>query len=128
MYLVPTTTTPHCNGVEEAMPKTPTEEELRLEVEELTELLRTDRSLADLRAALTTRHLRPEDVVLGGLTESEEETMWGVFVNRAGECTVFKILRNGQVVRWDRIEDPSLLAHQYPAINAAVSIATAQKL
>ena len=73
-------------------PKTPTEEELRLEVEELTDLLRTDQSFADLRAALATRHLRPEDVVLGGLTESEAETMWGVFVDRAGECTAFKIL------------------------------------
>jgi hypothetical protein len=110
------------------MAKTPTEEELRLEVEELTELLRTDRSLADLRAALTTRHLRPEDVVLGGLTESEAETMWGVFVDGAGECTVFKILRNGNVVRWDRVEDPSSLAGKHPAINMAVSIATTQKL
>jgi hypothetical protein len=110
------------------MAKTPTEEELRLEVEELTELLRTDRSLADLRAALATRHLRPEDVVLGGLTESEAETMWGVFVNRAGECTVFKILRNGLVVRWDRVEEPSSLASKHPAINVAVSIATTQKL
>ena len=109
-------------------PKTPTEEELRLEVEELTDLLRTDQSFADLRAALATRHLRPEDVVLGGLTESEEETMWGVFVNRAGECTVFKILRNGQVVRWDRVEDPCSLASQYPAIHVAVSVATTQKL
>src|SRR5262252_8836625 len=113
------------------MTKTPPieeEEELRLEVEELTELLRTDQGMADLRAALTTRHLRPEDVVLGGLVESEAETMWGVFVNRAGECTVFKILRDGQVVRWDRVEDPSSLASQYPAINVAVSIATTQKL
>jgi hypothetical protein len=108
------------------MPKTPTEEELRLEVEELTEQLRTDQSLADLRAALTTRHLRPEDVVLGGLTESEEETMWGVLVNRVGECTAFKILRDGQVVRWDRVEDPSSLASHHPAINVAVSIATTQ--
>ena len=110
------------------MAKTPTEEELRLEVEELTEQLRTDQSLADLRAALTTRHLRPEDVVLGGLTESEAETMWGVFVNRAGECTVFKILRNGQVVRWDRVKDRSSLASKWPAINVAVSVATTQKL
>jgi hypothetical protein len=110
------------------MPKTPTEEELRLEVEELAEMLRTDQGLADLRAALTTRHLRPEDVVLGGLTETEEETMYGAFVNRAGECTIFEILRDGQVVRWDRVEEPSSLASKYPAINVAVSIATTQKL
>jgi hypothetical protein len=107
------------------MPKTPpSEEELRLEVEELAELLRTDQGMADLRAALTTRHLRPEDVVLGGLLETEEETMYGVFVNRAGECTVFKILGDGQVVRWERVEDPSSLADKYPAINVAVSVAT----
>jgi len=111
------------------MPKTPPSEEvLRIEVEEFTELLRTNKGMADLRAALTARHLRPEDMVLGGLVESEAETMWGVFVNRAGECTVFEILRDGQVVRWERVEDPSSLASKYPAINMAVSIATTQKL
>jgi len=67
-------------------------------------------------------------VVLGGLIESEEETIYGVFVNRAAECTILEILRDGQVVRWDRVEKPSLLASEYPAINVAVSIATPQKL
>jgi hypothetical protein len=110
------------------MPKTPPEEALRIEVEELAELLRTNQGLAKLRAALTTRHLRLEDVLLGGLIESEEETIYGVFVNRAGECTIFEILRNGQVVRWDRVEEPGSLASEYPAINVAVSIATTQKL
>jgi hypothetical protein len=65
-------------------------------------------------------------VVLGGFIESEEETKYGVFVNRAGECTYFEILRDGQVVRWDRVEDPSSLATDFPAINMA--IAAAQKL
>lgn len=51
---------------------------LRREVEELTELLRTDAAFADLRAALTTRGLRPDDVVLGGLIEGEEATSYGV--------------------------------------------------
>ena len=111
-----------------ATPNTPSEEVLRIDVEELAELLRTNQGLADLRAALATRHLRPEDVVLGGLIETEEETMYGVFVNRAGECTVFEILGDGQVVRWDRVEDPSSLASDHPAINVAVSIATTQKL
>jgi hypothetical protein len=110
------------------MPETPREEVLRIEIEELAELLRTNQGLAKLRAALTSRHLRPEDVVLGGLIESEEETIYGVFVNRAGECTIFEILRDGQVVHWDRVEDPSSLASEYPAINVAVSVATAQKL
>jgi hypothetical protein len=111
------------------MPKTPPSEEvLRIDVEELAELLRTSQGMADLRAALETRHLRPEDVVLGGLIETEEETMYGVFVTRAGECTAFEILRDGQVVRWDRVEDPSSLASRYPAIKLAVSIATTEKL
>jgi len=92
MWVVPKTTAgrySHCNAVEaveevrRVMAKTPTEEELRLDIEELAELLRTDRSGARLRAALATHHLRPEDMVLGGLIETEEETMYGVFVNRA---------------------------------------------
>jgi hypothetical protein len=124
MQTTPTGQYSHCNGVEEVMPKTPPEEVLRIEVGELAELLRTNQGLANLRAALTTRHLRSEDVVLGGLIESEEETIYGVFVNRAGECTIFEILRDGQVVRWDRVEEPSSLASEYPAINVAVSIAT----
>lgn len=59
----------------------PTEQVLRIEVEELTEMLRTDEAFADLRAALITRNLRPEDVLLGGLIGGEEETSYGVFVN-----------------------------------------------
>jgi hypothetical protein len=64
----------------------------------------------------------------GGLIESEEEMIYGVFVNRAGECTIFELLRDGQGVRWDRVEEPSSLAGEYPASNVVVSIATTQKL
>ena len=44
-----------------------------------------------------------------------------MFVNR-GECTTFEILRDGQVARWNRVEESSSLAGEFPAINAAVSI------
>jgi hypothetical protein len=49
-------------------------ETLKLEVEELTELLRSDDTLSDLRAALTAHHMPLEDYLLGGLIGGEDNS------------------------------------------------------
>ena len=98
-------------------------EQSKLEVEELTELLRTDDAFADLRAALISHGERPEDVLLGGLIGGEDESSFGVFVNRDGTCRLFETVRSGAVVRWERAE-PHVLAKDFGAVEVAVSLAT----
>ena len=100
---------------------------LKLEVEELTELLRTDDAFADLRAALTAHHLQPEDYLLGGLIGGEDESSYGVFVGRDGVCTVFEVVKSGECTRWERVEDPDSLTSAFGAINVAIALATADR-
>jgi hypothetical protein len=108
------------------MNRTP-REELQLEVEDLTELLRTDDALADLRAVLISHGMRPEDVLLGGLIEGEDESSYGVFVASDGACTVFETVRSGEVIRWERVEEPSTFRSAFGAIDVAVSLATGRR-
>lgn len=97
-------------------------EQSKLEVEELSELLRTDDAFADLRAALISHGQRPEDVLLGGLIGGEDESSYGVFVYRDGACRLFETVRSGVVVRWERVE-PQVLAKDFGAVEVAASLA-----
>jgi hypothetical protein len=106
-------------------------ETLKLEVEELTELLRSDNTFSDLRAALTAHHMQLEDYLLGGLIDGEDNSSYGVLVGRDGVCTVFEILGDGEVIRWERVEDPASLeilsTDSFGAINVAIALATADR-
>ncbi|MDZ5446532.1 hypothetical protein U2F26_28055 [Micromonospora sp. 4G57] len=57
-----------------------TEAELRLEVSELTELLREDSDFADLRNLLAARGLHASEVLLAGLIGGEDNSQYGVFI------------------------------------------------
>jgi hypothetical protein len=104
---------------------------LKLEVEELTELLRTDDAFADLRAVLSAHHMPLEDYLLGGLIGGEDNSSYGVFVGRDGVCTVFDISGNDEVIRWECVADPesleSLRRDGFEAINVAIALATADR-
>ncbi len=103
----------------------------KLEVEELTELLRSDDAFSDLRAALAAHHMQLEDYLLGGLIGGEDNSSYGVFVGRDGVCTVFEISGDGEVTRWERVEDPasleSLFTDSFGAIYVAIALATADR-
>jgi hypothetical protein len=102
-------------------------ETLKLEVKELTEMLRADDTFADLRAALTAHHMQLEDYLLGGLIDGEDGSSYGVLVGRDGVCTVFEEVKGGEFVRWERVEDPESLASAFGAVNVAISLATADR-
>ena len=102
-------------------------EALKRDVEEMTELLRTDDAFADLRAALTAYHMRLDECLLGGLIGGEDESTYGVFVCRDGVCTVFEKVRSGEFIRWERVEDPDSLTSAFDAIYVAIALATADR-
>jgi len=100
---------------------------LKRDVEEMTELLRTDDAFADLRAALTAHHMRLDECLLGGLIDGEDGSSYGVFVCRDGVCIVFEKVRSGEFIRWERVEDPDSLTSAFDAIYVAIALATADR-
>ena len=105
----------------------PSFEALKRDVEEMTELLRSDDAFSDLRAALTAHHMRLDECLLGGLIDGEDESSFGVFVCRDGVCTVFEIVKSGECTRWERVDDPESLTSTFDAINVAIALATADR-
>lgn len=95
---------------------------LTQEVEELTVLLREDQAFEDLRNVLLSRGISVADTLLGGLIEGEDESRYGVFVLRDGECVVFDQDATGDIRRWESVQDIGLLGNDFKAIRVALSI------
>jgi len=63
---------------------------LRLEVEELTEMLRTDDVVEALRTSLRDRGLVIDDLLLAGFVEDEDEREWGPIVTKTGTIFLYE--------------------------------------
>jgi hypothetical protein len=63
---------------------------LRLEVEELTAILRSAETLRGLREALLAEGLSPEAVLLAGFVEDEEENECGAIVTPDGRVYTYE--------------------------------------
>lgn len=104
------------------MPVHETEAELRLEVRELTELLREDSAFADLRDLLTARGLQASEVLLAGLIEGEDNSQYGVVIAADLLCFMFEIGGGDQLVRWEEIEDVDALARDFSAVGVGIAM------
>ena len=97
---------------------------LKQEVEELTELLRHEEVLGDLRALLRKRGQEPAELLLAGLIENAEGSEGDVIVTPNGE--VFEFERNVRQAEgfshWGKITDISELVAKYPAILVALQM------
>ena len=65
---------------------------LRQEVEELTEMLRTEPGWKDLRKVLANAGIAYNEVLLAGFFESEDWREWGAIVTKEGK--VYRYERN----------------------------------
>jgi hypothetical protein len=96
------------------------------EVEELTELLRSDPAWNDLRQALRSKGVSIETCFLAGFLEDEAENEYGVVVTYAGEAFEFeRSTRTGArgFNRWERTERIEELAEKaFPAVRAALAM------
>ncbi|WP_132349138.1 hypothetical protein [Micromonospora sp. 15K316] len=97
-------------------------DELRLEVSELTALLRDDGDFSGIRDAVTSRGLSPADTVLAGLVSGEDGSQYGVLVVGAGECVLFEIDPHGSLIRWEVVGDISTLERDFDAIAVGVEM------
>jgi hypothetical protein len=105
-----------------------TEDQLRQEVRELTELLRTDVSFADLRGVLATRGLDPSHVLLAGLIEGEEEHQYGVLIAVGFELIRFEIGRKADPILWEIVDDPDVLVRSFSAVVIGIKMKRAGQI
>ena len=85
------------------------DELLRLEVRELTGLLRLADSFAGLRGALASKGIAASEVILAGLIESEAERRYGVIVTPGQDRVLFETARDDSLILWEIIDDPRTL-------------------
>ncbi|MFG2100952.1 hypothetical protein ACGFJ5_10145 [Micromonospora echinaurantiaca] len=105
-----------------------TETELRLEVSELTELLREDSDFADLRNLLAAHGLHESEVLLAGLIGGEDNSQYGVFITAGPQSLLFGIGPSNQLVRWEQIQDVDALAKDFPAVSVGIAMRRAGEL
>jgi hypothetical protein len=102
----------------DAMPA-PNRDLLRQEVTELTELLRHNAKWADLRAALRTKNLSPEDLILAGFFEDADGNEFGVIITSKEELVEYERKTDGrpdEFTKWRIVTDASELRGTFPAI------------
>ncbi len=105
-----------------------TEEQLRQEVEELTDMLRNDAAFADLRELLTDHGLVPSETVLAGLIEGEDESTYGVLLTVDLQCIRFEARGDGELTEWRNIDDLSILANAFEAVGVGVAMLRAGEI
>lgn len=105
------------------------EELLRLEVRELTELLRHDGSFADLRGMLAAKGIAASAAILAGLIEGEDLSRHGVLLLAPGpECVVFETAADGSLIRWEVTGEPGTLASAFQAVPAGIAMVRAGQI
>ena len=105
----------------------PPDELLRLEVRELTGLLRHADSFAGLRGALASKGIPASEVILAGLIESEDESRYGVMLTPGQECILFETARDDSLTRWEIIDDPRTLGNDFEAVLAGIACSGARE-
>jgi len=95
---------------------------LQQEVEELTDLLRNDEILADLRALLVKAGHEPTIVLLAGFLENAEGFQGGVIVTSEREVYEFErdVSQTDSFQRWEKVDNISALLDTYPAVLIAL--------
>ena len=106
----------------------PREELLRLEVRELTDLLRHADSFAGFRGTLAAKGIPASLAILAGLVEGEDERRNGVILTPGQECVLFETARDDSLIRWEIIDDPRTLACDFQAVLAGIAMVRAGQI
>jgi hypothetical protein len=85
----------------------------QLQVRELTELLRDDDSMADLREILATKGLQASKTVLASLIGGEDNRDHGVIITPDQKCIFFETDADDSLAKWETVDDPATLANAF---------------
>jgi hypothetical protein len=106
----------------------PSEELLRLEVRELTDLLRHHDSFAGFRDTLAAKGIPASVAILAGLIEGEDERRFGVILTAGQECVLFETARDDSLIRWEIIDDPRALGYAFQAVLVGIAMVRAGQI
>jgi len=106
----------------------PPEELLRLEVRELTDMLRHADSFAGLRQTLAAKGLPASAVILAGLIESEDCRRYGAILTPNEECVLFETARDDSLTLWEIIDDPGTLGYAFQAVLTGIAMVRAGQI
>jgi len=106
----------------------PPEELLRLEVRELTDLLRHADSFAGLRDTLAAKGIPASAAILAGLVEGEAERRYGVILTPGQECVLFETARDDSLIRWEIIDEPRTLGNAFEAVLVGIAMVRAGQI
>ena len=98
---------------------------LQQEIEELTDLLRNNPDWNDLRKALLRKNINPDDILLAGFMEDEENHKFGVIVTQNGEILNYErdtAFDNFEFSKWEKVKDIEKLSDTFPAVKIALKI------
>lgn len=104
------------------MSAVPSDELLRQEVIELTDLLRNGDSFKRLRIALSGKGISVPETILAGLIEGEDGSRYGVILTPTQECIKFETVRNGSFVQWEKVNDLRTLTSAFQAVSIAMAM------
>ncbi|MEV4813912.1 hypothetical protein [Micromonospora avicenniae] len=96
--------------------------DLRREVGELTTLMREDSDFADIRKILTAKDVAPADTLLAGLISGDDGSQYGVLIVRSGRCLLFETDSCGVRIRWENVDDLSVLVDGFDAVAVGVEM------
>ena len=97
-------------------------EKCRQEVIELTALMRDDSDFSDIREILASKHLLPANTLLAGLVSGEDDSQYGILIVDAGQCILFDINSDRSLIRWESVDDISVLERDFDAIAVGVEM------
>ena len=106
----------------------PSEELLRLEVRELTDLLRRHDSFAGFRNMLAAKGIPASASVLAGLIEGGDGRRFGVILTAGQKCVLFEAAWDDSLIRWEIIDDPRTLGYAFQAVLAGIAMVRAGQI
>lgn len=96
---------------------------LRLEVDELTELLRHDEQWSDLRLAIASKGVDVANTMLAGFFEDEQSRSYGVLAPvDDDEFIEFQMSARGRLTKWTKTLDVDRLLESFPAVKIAIEM------
>lgn len=71
---------------------------------------------------LTSQGVAPADTLLAGLISGDTDSQYGVLIVRSGRCLLFETDSCGVLIRWENVDELSVLVDDFDAVAVGVEM------